>query len=160
MGLDFTLYKKRKDMTRRKFFDQSLHDIEDNELAYGRKSWELVHVLATLEDINNGEGILQRDHWVKLMNDLEPIGDKLERIEEAFDHESNAPDDYPEFIFTDEDKKLIAEYEYWYNKTFDETPYLDYEFSVGYMMSFWEAKDEVYEVLDDPDYEVYMDISY
>lgn len=160
MGLDFTLYKKRKDMTRREFFDQSLHDIEANGLAYGRKSWELVEALATEEDIDNCGGILQRDRWIKLMNDLEPIGDKLERIEEAFDRESNAPEEYSEFIFTEEDKKLIAEYEYWYNKTFDEPPYLSVEFSVGYMLSFWEARDIVFDVLDDPDYEVFMDIAW
>ena len=160
MGLDFTLFKKRKDMSNREFFDQSLHDINSNMLAYGRKSWELVHALANCSDVNCGYGTLTYEAWNTLMKLMEPIGDKLERIEEAFDHESNAPNDYPEFIFTDEDKKYIAEYEYWYNKTFDECPYLDYDFSVGYMMSFWEAKDKVYEVLDDPEYEVLMDISY
>ena len=160
MGLDFTLYKKKKDMSIRKFYDQSLHDIESNELAYGRKSWELVKVLATLDDVDNGEGILTYDAWDNLMNAMEEIGPDLDRIAEAFDHEANAPVDYPEYIFTDEDKQYIAKYEYWHDKTFNEPPYLGYEFSVGYMMSFWEAKDNVYEVLADPEYEVYMDISY
>ena len=157
MGLDFTLYKKRKD-------EKFNWDNEDRytELAYGRKSWELVRALATANDIKNCEGILQKDYWDRLMVSLKPIGDKLDRIAEAFSHESNAPEDYPEFIFTDEDKKLIAGYEYWYKLIFDDYPTLGYQFSVGYMQSFWNARKEISEILNDPnsEYEVYMSISY
>ena len=147
-------------MTPDEFFELPRETINEYELAYGRKSWELVKVLATLDDVDKGEGILTYDAWDNLMHAMEEIGPDLDRIAIAFNHEANAPVDYPEYIFTDEDKQYIAKYEYWYDKTFNDTPYLGYEFSVGYMMSFWEAKDKVYEVLADPEYEVYMCISY
>ena len=167
MGLDFTLYKKRKDMDIREVWKEYEHMnynefVEKYELAYGRKSWELVHILAYPDEIDKGYGILEKKSWDYLMDAMSVIGDKFEAISEAFSHEENAPVDYPEFIFTEDDKKLIAEYEYWYNKTFDEDPYTSYPFSVGYMKSFWDARDKVYEILDNPDseYEVFMSISY
>lgn len=157
MGLDFTLYKKKKNEE----FDYN-HEDDYPALAYGRKSWELVRALATTEDINRGWGILRKSYWDALLSYMNPIGDKLEMIQEAFAHEDNAPEDYPEFIFTTEDKKLIAEYEYWYKRTFDDYPDLGYQFSVGYMLSFWRARNLINEILNDPnsEYEVYMCISY
>lgn len=88
------------------------------------------------------------------MRDLDPIGDSLQQIWDAFDHE-----DYPG-IFTEDDKKLVSQYEYWYDRTFNESPVLGYQFSVSYMKEFYDAKSTVRAVLDDPDYEVGMYISY
>lgn len=155
MGLDFGLVKKRKEDPIEVILGDNV-----NELAYGRKSWELVYKLASAEDIDNGYGILKRENWESLMRDLDPVGDLLQQIWDAFDHEENAPKDYPEYIFTEEDKKLIAQYEYWYDRTFSESPVLGYQFSVSYMKEFYDAKSAVRAVLDDPDYEVGMYISY
>jgi len=165
MGLDFTLYKKKKELSIREFYNQiepmSFEEVEKNyELAYGRKSWELVYILSTRKDVDEGYGILQEGKWESLMRKLEPIGNMLESIALAFNHQENQPDDYPDLVFTLEDKKLIADYEYWYNHTFMGSPYLGYQFSVGYMISFWDARDKVREVLKDPNYEVLMSISY
>lgn len=163
MGLDFSLYKKRKDQTVDELFDS------DNigELAYGRKSWELVRKLATNEEINKSYGILTKESWESLMQEMDSIGDLLREINEAYNHYdyylNHCNDeglDTANIIFTYEDKKLIAQYQYWYDKTFDESPVLGYDFSVGYMQSFYDAKDIVREVLEDPDYEVLMSISY
>ena len=63
-------------------------------------------------------------------------------------------------VFTDEHKKLIAEYELWYNKTFDDGPQLGYYFSTGYIKDFWEANEKVQEVFNDPDWEVKACVSY
>lgn len=163
MGLDFSLYKKRKDQTVDELFDSN--DIK--ELAYGRKSWELVRKLATDKDVNEAYGILTKENWESLMIAMDPIGDLLPNISEAYDHYSYYLDhcedeglDTANIIFTNEDQKLIAQYQYWYDKTFDVMPMLGYDFSTGYMQSFYEAKDIVREVLEDPDYEVLMSISY
>ena len=165
MGLDFTLYKKKKGLSVGQFYDQMDHMsweevVKTYELAYGRKSWELVYVLSTRQDVNEGYGVLKEGKWESLMRKLEPIGDMLESIALAFNHQEHQPEDYPELIFTVDDKNLIANYEYWYNHTFMESPHLGYQFSVSYMKSFWDARDKVREVLKDPDYEVLMSISY
>lgn len=167
MGLDFSLYKKRKDISIEDFFNSA--DDKD-ELAYGRKSWELVYKLATNEDINNCCGILTSERWEDLMVAIDPIGDLLENIFIAYDHYDFYMDHYEDenkdiidkgsLIFTEEDKKLIAQYEYWYDKTFDNSPVLGYHFSVSYMKNFYDAKEKVRDVLKDPDYEVAMIISY
>ena len=154
MGLDFMLYKRKIVNP-----DEKSEYSDDDELAYGRKSWELVREL--IPDINEDyKAVVTLESWNRLMKKLEPIGDKLEAIWDAFEREENAPDDYPEFVFTKEHKKLIAEYEYWYNKTFNDTPTLGYFFSVGYMLSFWEARDEVRKYIEDPEYEVIALASY
>lgn len=168
MGLDFTLYKKRKEQSKDEFFEDN--DYDKFELAYGRKSWELVYKLATSSDIQNSYGILSEDRWESLMRDMDPIGDLLPRLKEAYSHYDYYLNHYDDgdidiidkanLIFTNDDKKLIAQYEYWYEKTFDDTPTLGFDFSVGYMKSFYEAKDIIREILKDPDYEVLMSISY
>lgn len=154
MGLDFMLYKRKIVNS-----GEEPEYKDDSELAYGRKSWELVREL--IPNINEDyKAVVTLESWDRLMKKLEPVGDKLEAIWDAFEREENAPDDYPEFVFTKEHKKLIAEYEYWYNKTFNDTPTLGYFFSVGYMLSFWEAKDEVRKYIEDPEYEVIALASY
>jgi hypothetical protein len=162
MGLDFSLYKKRKDQT----VDDLLDSDNIEELAYGRKSWELVRKLATNDDVDEGYGILTKESWESLMKEIDPIGDLLHEIDEAYNHYDYYLEHYDDeletvsLIFTNKDKKLIAQYQYWYDRTFDETPVLGYDFSVGYMQSFYDAKDRVREVLEDPDSEVLMSISY
>lgn len=163
MGLDFSLYKKRKDQT----IDELLNSDNIEELAYGRKSWELVKKLATNEDVNEGYGVLTKESWESLMREMDHIGDLLPEINEAYNHYDYYLNHYDDegldianMLFTYEDKKLMARYQYWYDMTFGETPVLGYDFSVGYMQSFYYAKDEVREVLEDPNYEVLMSISY
>ena len=115
MGLDFSLYKKRKDMSVDELFNlidtMTYGEFEkEYELAYGRKAWELVYALATKEDIDNGGGILQKEAWDQLMLTMKPIGKKLRKIIDAYHHEAYADKvSYPELLFTEEDKKLINE---------------------------------------------------
>ena len=171
MGLDFTIYKKKKNETCADAWES-----DDYELAYGRKSWELVNALVpdyrdyyeSEEHLDYVYGrkdtwedpIVTKERWDSLMKKIEPISNKLDAILDAFDREENAPDDYPEFVFNDEHKKLIAEYEYWYNKTFYDDPTLGYYFSAGYIKEFWEANEKVQKVFEDPDMEVRASVSY
>lgn len=151
MGLDFGLVKVRKG-------NDPIWET-DNELAYGRKSWELAEFF-------NGYGRtsyiekLTLEKWNEFIEKIEPIGDKLEDIGNAFDIAENLPDDYPEFVFGDNEKKLIAEYELWYNKTWNDEPYLGYDFSIGYILSFWKVKDLVRELLEGDEYDLYTIASY
>lgn len=168
MGLDFSLYKKRKDQSVDDFFNSE--NLDELELAYGRKSWELVYKLADSKDIDNCYGLLKHKNWQDLMRQFADIGDKLDDIWEAYGHyeyylehlddDDRNVIDRSNIIFTQLDRILIAQYEYWYQKTFGTTPTLGYYFSVGYMKSFYEAKDLVRDVLTDPDYDVLMSISY
>ena len=151
MGLDFGLIKVRKG-------NAPIWD-DNNELAYGRKSWELAQFF-------NGEWNteyctkLTLDKWNDFIAKIEPIGDKLEDIWDAFDIADNLPDDYPELVFGEKEQKLIAEYELWYNRTWGDEPTLGYDFSVGYMLSFWEARNIVNDIFDDGEYDLYTIASY
>lgn len=156
MGLDFGIYWANKGYTPK---DELIDNtFSKNELCYGRKSWEVINKMGL--NINDYDCELTKEQWDKLMEAIAPIGGKLRSIMDAFDREYNAPDDYPELVFKDEHKALIAEYEYWYNKTFKDRPVLGYDFSVYYMINFWEAKDLVYKYLEDPNYQVRRYISY
>ena len=69
------------------------------------------------------------------------------------------PEDFGDYILTDDEKRLIAGYEYWYNKTWDDTPTLGYFFSVNYMKEFWLANEKVRKYLNDG-YDIYIEASY
>lgn len=148
MGLDFGLIKVRKGNT----------PIwgDNNELAYGRKSWELARFFNGGKDCTK----FTLDKWNDFITKIKPIGDKLEDVWDAFDIADNLPDDYPEFVFGEREQKLIAEYELWYNRTWNDTPYLDYFFSVSYMLSFWKARNIVWDIFDDGEYDLYTIASY
>ena len=153
MGLDFGLYSRKKN----KYHDD---DWRKNELCYGRKSWELVYTLNLPIDSPDGEAQVKLEDWIDLIEKMVPIGDYLDEIWNAYHKYDNLSEDFPEEVMTPREKKLIATYESWHNQTFDEHPQLGYEFSVGYMKSFWDAKDEAVKYLEDPDYEVWAYISY
>ena len=151
MGLDFGLVRARKG-------NDPIWD-NDTELAYGRKSWELAGFFNGYWQTKYNEK-LTLEKWNEFIEKLEPIADKLEDIANAFEIAENLPDDYPEFVFGDKEKKLIAEYELWYKRTWDDEPYLGYGFSTSYMISFWNAKDLVRRLLKGNTYDVYTIASY
>jgi hypothetical protein len=162
MGLDFSIYAKN-------------HEGEDIELAYGRKSWELVYALVPDYDEYgyNSEGRwvdppVTLERWDSLMKKLEKIGPKLDEIYDAYRGLNNWPDDWvdrenmtPKMreLF-DKQCDLCFEYEMWYNQNFDTAPTLGYDFSVFYMKTFYEADKEVRKYLNDPNWEVYAVVSY
>ena len=92
------------------------------------------------------------------MEKLSSIGPFLEEIWDAYYTLDNVDDEdidkYPR------ENQLINAYMRWYNKNFNDAPQLGYQFSVGYMLNFWNAADEVIKYLEDPEYEVWMDVDY
>ena len=149
MGLDFMVYKRNKQTG------------EETELAYGRKSWELVDALNAMpQSIDDYEVPLLKENWIDLMEKISAIAPYLEEIADAYHKYYYCEDDTEELVLTRRDKKLMRTYEYWHDSTFDVNPQLGYEFSVGYMLSFWEAADAVLEALEDDNYEVYTVASY
>ena len=160
MGLDFIVYKKKVNESTSEAW--KVPDFEESrELAYGRKSWELVYALVpSFEETPDEDIPIVKASWNDLMEKIEPIADKLDAIIEAFDKENYAPEDYTEFIFGDNEKRLIAEFEYWYNRAFDTRPQLGYDFAACYIANFWKANDEVQKVFADPEWEVWASVSY
>ena len=119
------------------------------EVFYGRKSWELVYFLeCDTKDECFSE--LTLDKWIDLQEALAPIGPSLEEISNAFN--TDHPDGH--------DLYLMRKYKEWYDHTFDYSPILGYDFSVGYMRTFWEAADTVLKYLEDPEWKVFMFASY
>lgn len=163
MGLDFSGYKLRKGETLKDLWDMSYEEQQKRELFYGRKSWELVHAL-NCDTLNDCCTKLKLEDWINLMEKLYKIGPFLDAIAKSYrvydkyideyDTTADFRKDYPK------EMKLIDTYEEWYEDSFDEYPQLGYEFSIGYMKTFWEAADEVLEYLESPDYEVWMVASY
>lgn len=155
MGLDFYVIKIQKGYSGKPwdvFRSWSHDDWDKNTLCYGRKSWELVRELRC--DIRNEcVSELMLDDWINLQDKLAPIGPSLERIHDAYNAnwDGNA---------STEDRWIMNQYEKWYDACFDDFPTLGYDFSVGYMETFWEKADEVLKYLEDPDWEVWMIASY
>ena len=149
MGLDFMIYKRNKETG------------EETEMAYGRKSWELVEELGVMPtSIDEYMIPLKKEKWIDLMEKLSALAPYFEEIAEAYRRYYLTPEDEEELVLTRRDKLLMKTYEYWYDSNFDIGPQLGYEFSVGYMWNFWEAADAVLEALDDDNYEVYAIVSY
>ena len=158
MGLDFSIYWEEKDNPINWDDDNfSYEDFKKHQLCYGRKSWELVHYLNLPVDDFDNDPELKKEDWLRLMEAMEKIGPKFEQIWEAYGKESY----YEEHGGVPRDiQDLIVEYEFWYDHTFVTDPVLGYEFSVGYMLDFYNAKDEVLKYLDDDRYVVRASISY
>lgn len=163
MGLDFSLYKLRKGETMDDLWNMPYEDREKRSLAYARKGWELVYALHC---DTSGDCIsrLKLEDWVDLMDKMAQIGDYFNDIWDAYHTIDAIEDDYDTLAELraayPREMKLIETYRIWYNKTFDIPPTLGYEFSVGYMLDFWEAADKVLKYLEDPDWEVWMIASY
>ena len=132
-------------------------DDDTVEVAYGRKAWEICHWF------HASEGDCYRrvtlEEWNSFIELFKPIGKKLDSIWDAFYKFENMPDDFGEYLLTDEDKHLIAEYEFWYDTTWNDSPTLGYFFSVGYMRDFWEADEMVRDYLAHG-YDIYIFASY
>lgn len=146
MGLDLTIYYRIKG-----------HFTENdvvNELAYGRKSWELVYAL----DLDNSTDYVEDqpisyEQWHRLINKIRPVSGHLDKISIAYDN-------YYSDKATAQDMTLIKLYEDWHKVTFNYQPQLGYEFSVGYIRAFWEADRNVTNHFYDPNYEVWVSVSY
>lgn len=158
MGFDFTIYWEKKGENN--LWKENYHEWKKHELCYGRKSWELVHALQLPVDLEDDpdDPTVSKENWDSLINEIKPIADKLPDIADAYYHyyydEYEVEEDVKKY------KRLMNEYEAWYNKTFDEYPTLGYDFSIGYIEEFYNANDKVQECFNNPDLLVKASISY
>lgn len=161
MGLDFTIYAKRKNA---EFNEDGFPVNEDDlvELAYGRKSWELVRALKIDYNLDGFFYPVEKENWDELMKTISNLiidtGAQFGEIYKAYEEEEiymNNPD-----LLEDKYKRIIHRFEYFYDKAFDEGPILGYEFALGYIINFKEANPKVQEYYNKPDWEIVAEVSY
>lgn len=155
MGLDLTVYKLKKGIA--PTWDS--FDWKNDRLAYGRQAWEICGFFGAVSTPDCIAKITL-ENWADFVDKLAPIGIFLEEIFDAYQRMEDAPEDFPEMVLTDRHKQLIATYELWYNQTWDEYPTRGYFFSVGYMLEFWRAAEDIFRLLEGGEYDVYMIASY
>lgn len=151
MGLDFGLFYKTKE-------EKLLDCMNKNELCYGRKSWELVYLLCPEFDTTHRYFYkITWELWENLVTKLDEIGDYLELAKDAYWTYENRPD-----WLTRDEMEAIKKYEKWYDTNFGEFggPTLGYYFSISYMQEFYDVRDKVFSLIDDPDFEVWAYVDY
>ena len=146
MGLDLAIVLARKG--KKPVWD------DYTQLAYGRKAWELCYELGGGSKPSEWFK-LDTETWDRVIEKIAPIADKLPEIREA----------YHKYVWgrrnlTLDEEELVQEYEDWYDNTWDEEPQLGYDFSVGYMQNFWDARMTVAAYLASSDHDVYVMVSY
>lgn len=135
-GLDYYAYIMRDK-------DKPYHFEDKDELAYGRKSWELAHMFKT--DLDERCSPLAPADYYKFLIAVEEFGP--EKIEDY------ATMSYKVDSGIETDDKVLAEFDKleksyikWYNKTFHRDPPSRYDFSAGYILSFYEARYKIFNV--------------
>ena len=135
MGLDFMVYVAEKGAISHTDDDQAWSYIDNlKEVAYGRKSWEVVHALNV--DVNKTYSTIEKEDWDKLIGALCSVEWLIRKAQELYlewyDDEGN------EELWTDLSRYLYV-YGEWHDEFFDEGPTLGYDFSLGYMISMLDA---------------------
>lgn len=154
MGLDFMVYKVKKNTV-------DAHDEEKawaatngaEELAYGRKSWELVDALNV--DTYHTYSLIEKKDWDALIKNIKQVEFVIRKLYE-YDSDKDMDDEDE----ANDYNSLMRTYELWHNSVFDRYPTLGYEFSLGYMISFLEADAKVQEAFNDKEVEVWGFASY
>ena len=152
MGLDFMIYKIKKNSINVEDEDQAWGVVTNlKELAYGRKSWELVQYLNV--DVTQTYSRIHKRDWDSLIANIKQVEFLIRRLNE-FDYDNLDEDEEIDY------DALIKAYAVWHNSVFDRPPYLSYDFSVGYMLDFLDADAEVQKAFADEDSEVWGFASY
>ena len=160
MGLDFGIYYKKKTEEMPKESDWS-EWMDNHELCYGRKSFELVHYLNLPS--NGDDPVVNKKDWDRLITALNKLlkgksidyFDTLREEYRLIDKYEQYDKDIPPHILED-----VLTFESWYDTIFDETPTLGYEFALGYIKEFYEANNEIQKYFNNDEYEVKAYISY
>lgn len=167
MGLDLHFYWKKKSETMEDI-DKLMYDdfdkfLEERELFYGRKAWEIVSFLK-LED-----GLpIDKERFLELKSALNKLfpedlhQDYLDSCINNIEHAYRALDKCMEYGFEVPSKyvEAIVDYEVWYDSTFDEPPVLGYEFSLGYMAKLFANREKILKYIDSDEYEVIAIVSF
>lgn len=145
MGLDLSLYAA-----------PAANDININksddwiELAYGRKTWFIWHYFKDLKStvVTKDDQILvvSKEAWKSF---IEVLNQNRERISDYVAFKEKEEEE--EVTFTEARIQDIA-FQEWYNETFNDTPYLGYDWDARAMLQWLDADSEVSKYLDDPSY--------
>jgi len=164
MGLDFGIYYKKKNEAIPDWetdYNAYYEWMNKHELCYGRKSWELVHALRL--PIDDGEDpIVEKEYWDELIASMKTfLGDNDSSYFDIIRDDYCAIDKYHEMDVDVPPDILnrVVQYEVWYDKTFDETPHLGYDFALGYLAEFYKADEQIQKYFND-EYEVRAYVSY
>lgn len=126
------------------------------ELCYARKFWGLWYFFCfngCFESDYDYVLYLTPEAWDRFIKTVEP---KIGLIKAARDIYWNMWDSNEyDYTFTDEQKKVIQEYEEWYDGTFCfYSTTLGIDFDINALVAWYEAKDEVWKYLCDDNYDV------
>lgn len=140
MGLDLSLYAVSAAN------DININESDDwIELAYGRKTWFIWNYFKNLKStvVTKDDQILivSKEAWKSF---IEILNQNRERIS-----------DYVAFKEKEEEEEVTfteARFQKWYNETFDDIPYLGYEWDARAMLRWLDADSKVSKYLDDPSY--------
>lgn len=145
MGLDLSLYAV-----------SAANDINVNEsddwieLAYGRKTWFIWHYFkdlkSTIATKDNQILIIPKEAWKSF---IEILNQNRERISDYVAFKEKEEEE--EVTFTEARIQDMA-FQEWYNKTFNDTPYLGYDWDARAMLRWLDADSKVSKYLDDPSY--------
>lgn len=155
MGLDFMVYKVKRNSIDINDADKAWKATENaEELAYGRKSWEIVDYLKV--DTQKTYSRISKADWdalIKHIKQIEFVARKLHafNIDEMDDDDEEANMEY---------NTLLGAYEIWHRSVFDSYPTLGYDFSVAYVLNFLDADAKAQEAFADEDSEVWGFASY
>lgn len=161
MGLDFGIYYKKKTEKMPKECDWYKW-MDNHELCYGRKAWELVHFL-NLPTNDMTDPLVNKEDWDRFITALNKLlkGKSIDYFSTLYeeykliDKYEQYDKDIPPHILDD-----VLRYESWYDTTFDETPTLGYDFALNYLKNFYEANNEIQKYFNNDEYEVKAYISY
>lgn len=142
MGLDLILYKRVKDIE-----DMSMEEEQENELAYGRKTWTIAHFFtnrcqSVCEDY---EYIVTRDDWDDFIKSLDGLNDPEFREEVELFIENEHRVNYEEGYYT-----LFKKLEQWYEEAFGDCYFqLGFAWELRAVLNWFDADDKVVQAFDD-----------
>lgn len=126
-------------------------DVE--ELCSARKFWGLWYFFSDCPlATHDYERYLTPEAWDRFVKTIEPKFNLIKTVRNIYWDMWDSNDD--DYTFTDEEQKLIKEYEDWYDETFDCSTTLGYDFDTGALISWYEHKEEIWEYLCDDNYDV------
>lgn len=145
MGLDLSLYAVSAAN------DININESDDwIELAYGRKTWFIWHYFkdlkSTIATKDNQILIIPKEAWKSF---IEILNQNRERISDYVAFKEKEEEE--EVTFTEARIQDMA-FQEWYNKTFNDTPYLGYDWDAHAMLRWLDADSKVSKYLDDPSY--------
>lgn len=145
MGLDLSLYAVPAAN------DININESDDwTELAYGRKTWFIWNYFKNLKStvVAKDDQILvvPKEAWKSF---IEVLNQNRERISDYVAFKEKEEEE--EVTFTEARIQDIA-FQEWYSETFNDIPYLGYEWDARAMLRWLDADSEVSKYLDDPSY--------